>query len=86
MEEKENKLPAITQEVIVGVDGIPDRDYPLRILRVYRENCNSKWITDSPDLLLDAMNKMCDLRAKTLDDAIRVLEQHNVGVWEVQDG
>ena len=85
MEKKENKLPPVTQEAILGVDGIPDRDYPLRILRAHRENCNCKWVKDSLDPLLDVMNAMCDERAKILDDAIRVLEQHNVGVWDVED-
>lgn len=80
MEEKENKLPPITQEAILGVDGTPNREYPLRILRAHRENCNCKWVSDSPNPLFDVMNEMCDQRAKILDAAIKVLEQHNLGV------
>jgi hypothetical protein len=58
--ERKDELPTVTQEVILGIDGTPDREYPLRILRVYRENCNCKWIADVPDPLLDVMNRMCD--------------------------
>jgi len=74
MEKKENKLPAVTQDVIFSVDSTPDKEYPLRILRAYRENCNCKWVTGKSDPLLDEMNDDCDKRAEILDDAIRVLE------------
>ena len=81
VEKEENKLPAVTQEVILGIDATPDKEYPLRILRAYRENCNCKWVTDKPDLLFDKMNKDCDKRVKILDEAIGVLERHYAGVW-----
>jgi len=30
------KLPELTQQPILHIDGTPDEDYPLRILRAYR--------------------------------------------------
>lgn len=68
------KLPDLTQQPIEFVDGTPDKEYPLRILMAYRENCNCKWVTNGPDPMLDEMNKKCDERAKILDEAIKVLE------------
>lgn len=78
---KRKELPDLSQQSVGFVDGTPDREYPLRILRAYRENCNCKWVTrGKPDPLLDAMNDTQVERAKLLDEAIRVLEEHNVGV------
>ena len=72
---EEDKLPVVTQEPLLNVDGTPDRDYPLRILRAHRENCNCKWISDKSNPLLDVMNDDCDRRAKILDHAICILEE-----------
>ena len=66
-----------TQEAIVHVDAMPNEDYPLRILRAYRENCNVKFATStdgtSNSPLLDIMNDMNDQRAIILDRAIAKL-------------
>jgi hypothetical protein len=76
------KLPNISQKPILYVDATPDRDYPLRILRAYREDCNVKWETrGKPNPILDLMNADCDKRAKILNAAIKILEQHK-GVVE----
>ena len=40
---KKSILPPLTQEAIHHVDGTPNEEYPLRILRAYRENCNYRW-------------------------------------------
>ena len=73
------KLPKMTQEAIMHVDCTPDEEYPLRILRVYRENCNVKWSSTTEEgvketnPLLIQMNKDCDKRARVLDEAIEML-------------
>ncbi len=70
-----------TKEAIKHVNATPDDDYPLRILRAYRENCNVKFATtsdgSSDSLLLDVMNDMNDKRAAILDRAIAALELVN---------
>ena len=74
-------LPPITQQAILYVDGTPDSDYVLRILRAYRENCNCVWAICSngnpveTDPLLKLMNEHCEKRAKLLDKAIAILEE-----------
>ena len=65
----------VTQAPLLHVDATPDNDYPLRILRAYRENCNVKWIATPPSVVYDQMNEMCDQRAKILDRAITLLEK-----------
>jgi hypothetical protein len=76
-----NDLPKTTQEFITFIDSTPDKEYPLRILKAYRENCNCKWCDSSTEEvisnpLLQLMNKHCDQRAKILDEAIMLLEEH----------
>ena len=78
MEKTERKLPEITQQSILHVDGTPNDGYVLRILQAYRENCNCKWSdttdgqkTENPLLVL--MNEQQDQRAKLLDEAINKL-------------
>jgi negative regulator of replication initiation len=81
--EVEDKMPLTdyTQQAIIHVDATPDKEYPLRILRAYRENCNVKWATSTdPDAvpitpLFVAMNQAQDKRAAILDWAIAVLER-----------
>ena len=75
-------FPELTQQPILHVDGMPDKDYALRILRAYRENCNCFWAdttegtgTESP--LLKLMNEHQEQRAKLLDEAIAILEASN---------
>ena len=73
-------LPKLTQEPIIHVDATPDDDYPLRILKAYRENCNVRW-SDTPDggdsskWLFKQMNKDCEKRAEILDRAIVILKE-----------
>lgn len=69
------KLPETTQQSILIVDATPDEDYPLRILRAYRENCNVKWVAEPPNPLVDIMNTDCDKRAEILDRAILMLQE-----------
>jgi hypothetical protein len=67
------------KETIIHVDATPDSDYPLRILRAYRDMCNSRWANtsdgtiDPSNELLIAMNKMQEERAAILDLAIAKL-------------
>ncbi len=77
-------LPETTQQAIIYVDATPDEEYPLRILRVYRENCNCQW-SDSTDPnkivenpLLKSMNDDQDKRADILDRAIAKLENRDM--------
>ena len=74
------KLPKVTQEPILHIDLTPNDNLPLRILRVYRENCNCSWAEDTdggevknPVLIL--MNQNNKQRATILDRAIKILEQ-----------
>jgi hypothetical protein len=77
------EFPKLTQQAIEHVDGTPNADYPLRILKAYRENCNCKWSnTRYPDLetidpLLHVMNQHQEERARILDQAIQILEGIN---------
>ncbi len=79
-------LPKTTQEPIIHVDAAIDEDYPLRILRAYRENCNCKWVADPPSALIDMMNADCDKRAVILDKAIACLEKFTPYVDRSLDG
>ena len=68
-------MPKVTQEPIIHVDATPNEEYPLRILRAHRENCNCKWVAEPQNKLIDMMNEDCDKRAKFLDIAISLLEK-----------
>ncbi len=76
-----NELPRTTQVPILHIDSTPNEDYPLRILKAYRQNCNSKWASTTTGLLdekhpiIVEMNKHQDERAMTLDKAIEILER-----------
>ena len=64
------------------IDGTPDGNYALRILRAYRQACNTKWIIEGENVeklraLYDAMNEHQDLRAKELDKAIEILIKYS---------
>lgn len=61
-----SKLPLLNQEPLYHVDGTPNNDYVLRILRVYRHNAGCNWVADPPSPLLDEMNRVNALRAKLL--------------------
>ena len=72
----ESKLPKISQEPINHVDATPDNGYPLRILRVHRENCNCEWISNVDNPIIQQMNQDCRKRAEILDKAIKILEEN----------
>ena len=68
-----------THEPVPPIDATPDNNYPLRILRAYRESCNYRWgdgneWTESEMARFKAMNDKSDERAKILDLAIAILE------------
>ena len=71
------ELPKLTQQPVEHIDSTPDEDYPLRILRAYRQNCNSYWevhgLTEDEKRIYDIMNEDQDKRAKILDAAIEKL-------------
>ncbi len=69
------EIPEMTQEAILHVDSTPDKEYPLRILKIHRENCNMKYITETPSEIWEVMNEYQDERAKILDKAIAILEE-----------
>ena len=76
----EKEFPKLTQQPILFVDGTPNEDYPLRILRVYRQNCDCFWAESSSgnepqNPLLILMNDHNRQRAEILDRAIEVLER-----------
>lgn len=75
------RLPDLTQQPIIHVDETPDEDYPLRILRAYKQNCDCKWANTTgkgevgiANEILRMMNECCDQRVELLDRAIAVLE------------
>mgnify|MGYP001602384736 CR=1 FL=1 len=73
-------IPPVTREPILHVDATPGEDYPLRILRAYRANCDVRWArtargeADPTDPLLAMMNRAQVARAAILDRAIATLE------------
>jgi hypothetical protein len=76
-----NKLPDLTQQPVQHVDATPNEEYPLRILRAYRQHCDCNWAetTDGQEAtnpLLVMMNEQNRQRAVILDRAIRLLEAH----------
>ena len=72
-----SNFPELTQQEVLRIDATPDKNYPLRILQAYRENCNCRWSnTCYPDLettdpMLHLMNQDQEQRAKILDEAIK---------------
>jgi len=76
---KETTLPEITKQEVKYIDATPDEDYPLRILRTYRDNCDCLWATgtdgscDNP--LFQHMNEDQHRRAVILDKAIKKLQE-----------
>jgi len=74
------KLPELTQQPILHIDGTPNEDYPLRILRAYRQECDCKWAENTTNdevtnPLLIMMNEHCAQRAEILDRAIEKLSK-----------
>lgn len=68
-------LPEISRGPVMYIDATPNEEYPLRILRAYRENCNCRWTSELENPLINMMNEMCEQRAEILDKAISILEQ-----------
>lgn len=73
-----SQLPKLTEQPVLNIDATPDEDYPLRILRAYRQGCNCQWLEDvdgkePTNPLLKAMNKDNGKRKKILDEAIKKL-------------
>lgn len=78
-----NLIPPLTQEPVCYINSVPDKEYPLRILKTYRKNAESKFansldtqgnpIVDNS--LWEIMNKHQDERIIILDEAISVLEK-----------
>ena len=68
------------------IDATPDDDYPLRILKAYRKDCDFRWssttnasateVTVGP--LMQALNEVQQKRAEILDRAIRILEERKL--------
>jgi len=61
------------------IDATPDENYPLRILKAYRKDCDFIWSSSSSEIkedspLIKAMNDAQHKRAEVLDKAIRILE------------
>lgn len=81
-------LPEITQQPIIYIDGTPNEDYVLRILRAYRQNCDCRWVSTEPNTLIDFMNDCQDKRAALLDEAIKVLQDCSIptckDIWLTQ--
>jgi len=79
MLKSKTELPDTTKEPIIHVDASPDAQYPLRILRAHRANCDVLW-TDNTEgkkpvgALCELMNEHNRQRAKILDQAIADLE------------
>jgi len=72
------KLPELTQQPVLHIDGTPNEDYPLRILRAYRQQCDCRWVentdgSEPTNPLLIMMNEHCEQRAEILDRAIEKL-------------
>lgn len=73
----ELNLPPLTQQPIMHVDGSPDAGYPLRILRAYRANCDSRYEGSGDEgarIFCETMNDHQRQRAEILDKAIATLE------------
>ena len=78
--EERIELPPLTQQPVQHVDGTPDLSYPVRILRAYRQECDSRWevsgLDEAATPVYRMMNAHCLQRAIILDRAIAILE-HN---------
>lgn len=78
------EFPKMSQDLINGIDATPSDDYPLRILKVYRANCDCFWelsgsgVSEAERAVWDLMNEHQRKRAAVLDRAIKILEQ-NIG-------
>jgi len=74
---KNMELPDISQQAVEYIDATPNEDYPLRILKSYRQRCDCNWasvLNHHP--LIQMMNKQNVQRAEILDRAITILEKY----------
>jgi hypothetical protein len=75
-----NILPIKESKIqIFHVDATPNEEYPLRILRAYRNNCDFMYSESSQEIdesnpLIKALNDSQRKRAEILDEAIAILE------------
>jgi hypothetical protein len=81
------ELPKIKDRIDMKhqyIDGTPDGQFALRILKFFRARCNEKWIVEDVDekarAIYDAMNEHQDLRAKELNKAISILSKEQGGL------
>lgn len=63
------------------LDDAYDDDYPIRILKAYRANCDCYWSDNTSgepakSPLLNLMNELNLKRARILDEALEVLEDY----------
>jgi len=75
-----SRLPELTKQPILHIDGTPNEGYVLRILQAYRDDCDYQWAestdrAEPTNLLLKMMNEHCEQRAELLDEAIAILER-----------
>jgi len=73
----QSKLPKLTEQPIIFIDGTPDSRYPIRILQAYIRNAEVKWEGDDSSELLQQMNEMNDKRRGILINAIKTLRRNN---------
>jgi hypothetical protein len=78
------RLPPLTHRPTYSVDATPDEDYPLRILRAYLRDCETRWIveglSEEAKLVFDVQNEHQVQRAQILTKAIQILEEHSDGL------
>lgn len=76
--DKRPRLPEVTKSPILHVDMTPDDDLPVRILKAYLQNCDTRWVVEglgkSVTRVYDAMNEAQGKRAEILKRAITSLE------------
>lgn len=73
------ELPPVSMQPISHIDLTPTPDLALRILTVYRQNCDVRWVTtETENPIFKMMNEACDKRAKILDEAIAKLAREAV--------
>lgn len=80
------KLPKkLPQEPLIGIDATPDAEYPQRILRAHRGNCDIRMECEGElgvgtEELVRVMNEACEGRARLLNRAIKILDAANAPI------
>ena len=71
-------IPQLTRETILHVDATPNAEYPIRILRAYRDNAATFWkcqgMAEATVAIYQQMNRDQLDRVRILDHAIALLE------------